>query len=216
MKYKKSTVIVLFLISLLTFLNLYNLKCQGFESLEGKFLESHKDVERRLIVEGKSDLSYHNLKNFLKEKISENFNGEELLEEKERFFSYKISKELSSFELEIYNEEESSFRIIYFTKNNKENLEEVKKNINHLLEEVSYDLRYFKEVKGRIDIQGNLEEVLDKELNAVGVKKYTPLKINNGYTGKAELANSNINFAICTYEKNSYMVIGEPIIVSTY
>ncbi|QLY79226.1 hypothetical protein [Clostridium intestinale] len=216
MKYKKYAMVVLFLFSLLTFLNLYNLKCQGFQSLEGKFLENHKDVERTLIVEGKSYLNNRDFKDLIKSKMNSEFYGEKSLEENTTSFSYKILNELDDIQVDVYNDEKKSFRIIYSTKNKKENLEEVKKNINHLLEEVSYDVRYFKELKGRIDIQGDLEEVLDKELKAVGIKSYTSLKINNGYTGKAELANSTINFAICTYEKNSYMVIGEPLIVSTY
>jgi len=143
MKYKKYAMVVLFLFSLLTFLNLYNLKCQGFQSLEGKFLENHKDVERTLIVEGKSYLNNRDFKDLIKSKMNSEFYGEKSLEENTTSFSYKILNELDDIQVDVYNDEKKSFRIIYSTKNKKENLEEVKKNINHLLEEVSYDVRYF-------------------------------------------------------------------------
>lgn len=216
MKYKKIGVIVLFLFSILTFLNLYNLKLQRFESVERKFSEEYNEVEKRLIIEGKSKLDLEAFKNVFKDDIMINFYNFSDIKKNEEELSYKSQDESKSFKMDIFIEEEINFRAIYTTKHNKENLEEVKKNINHLLEKVSYNLRYFKELKGRIYVQDDLDKVLDKELKAVGIKRYSFLKINNGYTGKAELTNSNINFAICTYEKDSYVVIGEPLIVSTY
>ncbi|WP_238885814.1 hypothetical protein [Clostridium sp. YIM B02551] len=212
----KIKLLVLFLTSLLTFLNFYNLKCQGFQSLQNKFLESHNDVERSLVIEGKSNEKYENLSEYLFKNISNDYNGELTNEKSANSKILKINSQNFNMEIQVFNENKSSFRIIFSTKNKKENLEAVKKNINYLLKEKAFDLRYFQEIKGRIEIEEDMKKTLNKQFESLGIKKYSLLKISNGYTGEAELGNSTINFAICTYEKKSYIIIGEPIIISTY
>jgi hypothetical protein len=212
----KIKLLVLFLASLLTFLNFYNLKCQGFQSLQNKFIENHNEVQRSLVIEGKSNEKYENLSEYLSKNISNDYDGELKDEKSTNSEVSTIHSKIFDIEIQVFNENKSSFRIIFSTKNKKENLEAVKKNINYLLKEKAFDLRYFEEIKGRIEIEEDMRKTLDMQLESLGIKKYSLLKINNGYTGEAELGNSTINFAICTYEKKSYIIIGEPIIISTY
>ncbi|MEQ8153376.1 MAG: hypothetical protein ABRQ25_00575 [Clostridiaceae bacterium] len=216
MYYKKIKFFVLFFVILLTFLNLCNLRCRGYENLQKKFLERHEDIELTLIIEGKSIENYKNFGKYMIENIPENFEGSYKSEQRENSDEIKGVGNNFNMGVEIYNESPVSFRIVYSTKNKKENLEAVKKYINYLLKEKAYELRYFQEIKGRIEIEDNLRETLINELKSLGIEKYSLLKLSNGFTGKAESGNNTINFAICTYEKKSYIIIGEPIIISTY
>jgi hypothetical protein len=49
------------------------------------------------------------------------------------------------------------------------------------------------------------------------IRKINILKINNGYTGTGYLSNGEkINFALVKYNTGSYIIIGTPIIFTTY
>jgi hypothetical protein len=57
----------------------------------------------------------------------------------------------------------------------------------------------------------------DKLVNENYIRKINILKINNGYTGTGYLSNGEkINFALVKYNTGSYIIIGTPIIFTTY
>ena len=74
--------------------------------------------------------------------------------------------------------------------------------------------RYFKYIKGKIN---NTEEGLDIINKVQNIKDINALDIHNGYVGTAKLQDGErVNFAVSNYDKGTYLVIGTPIIFSTY
>ncbi|MDY4079703.1 MAG: hypothetical protein SOY42_13150 [Clostridium sp.] len=93
-------------------------------------------------------------------------------------------------------------------------------NINKLIKELiklqnnnGNDIRYFSYIKSRVN---NIEETLKNLENNKNLKGMQTININNGYTGIAKYKNEKINFAINNYDTGSYLVIGTPIIFTTY
>ena len=74
--------------------------------------------------------------------------------------------------------------------------------------------RYFKYIKGKIN---NTEEGLNLITKVQNIKDINALDIHNGYVGTAKLQDGErVNFAVSNYDKGTYLVIGTPIIFSTY
>ena len=67
-----------------------------------------------------------------------------------------------------------------------------------------------------IAIISNIEETLKDVKNNENLKGVQTININNGYAGIAKYKNEKINFAINNYDTGSYLVIGTPIIFTTY
>ena len=93
-------------------------------------------------------------------------------------------------------------------------------NINKLIKELielknnnGNDIRYFSYIKSKVS---NIEETLKYVENNKNLKGVRTININNGYTGIAKYKNEKINFAINNYDTGSYLVIGTPIIFTTY
>lgn len=97
---------------------------------------------------------------------------------------------------------------------------EKENNINKLMKELiklqnnnGNDIRYFSYIKSKVS---NIEETLKDVENNKSLKDVRIININNGYTGIAKYKNEKINFAINNYDTGSYLVIGTPIIFTTY
>ena len=74
--------------------------------------------------------------------------------------------------------------------------------------------RYFKYVKGKIN---NTEEGLYIVEETKRIKDIDTLDIHDGYVGTGKLQDGErVNFAVSNYDKGTYLVIGTPIIFSTY
>ena len=95
------------------------------------------------------------------------------------------------------------------------------KNIQNLMKELTElqgnnvsEKRYFKYVKGRINDKENALDIIEstKEL-----KHIDTLDIRNGYVGTAVLDDRDrVNFAVSTYNTGTYLIVGTPIIFTTY
>lgn len=80
-------------------------------------------------------------------------------------------------------------------------------------------VQYFTFVKGKISGQDKDESIykVSRELKNLGATKVNYLPINSGFTGVAKFDNnSTLNFAICQYMSETYLIIGTPIIFTTY
>lgn len=104
--------------------------------------------------------------------------------------------------------------IILINQDSKKNLSTLMKELTKLQTNNIYDVQYFKYVKGRID---NIDDALDKIENTKELKDINTLYIHNGYVGTAILYNGGrVNFTVSTYDTGSYLIIGVPIIFTTY
>ena len=79
------------------------------------------------------------------------------------------------------------------------------------------NLRYFEEVKGRINNNSYTVKDLNIDLKSLGISENEYLKINNGTCGKITLDNGKkLTYSISDYESGKYLIIGTPMIFSTY
>lgn len=113
-----------------------------------------------------------------------------------------------------YNEKfgcKVEIKIVNYEKEN--NINKLMKELIELQNNNGNDKKYFSYIKSRIN---NIEETLKDVKNNKNLKDVRTININNGYTGIAKYKNEKINFAINNYDTGSYLVIGTPIIFTTY
>ena len=88
------------------------------------------------------------------------------------------------------------------------------KELTELQTKCAKDIRYFQYIKGKIN---NKNITIDKIKKIQEMKNINTLDIHNGYVGTANLYNGErVNFSVCTYNTGSYLVIGTPVIFTTY
>ncbi len=102
-------------------------------------------------------------------------------------------------------------KIVNYEKRN--NVNKLINNLIKLQNSAAKNIRYFSYIKGKVS---NIEETLKEIKNNKDLKDIKTVNINNGYTGTAKYKNEKINFAINNYDTGSYIIIGTPIIFTTY
>ena len=102
-------------------------------------------------------------------------------------------------------------KIVNYEKRN--NVNKLMNNLIKLQNSAAKNIRYFSYIKGKVS---NIEETIKEIKNNKDLKDIKTVNINNGYTGTAKYKNEKINFAINNYDTGSYIIIGTPIIFTTY
>lgn len=130
-------------------------------------------------------------------------------------------------EINVSNYKNEKIKVLLYKENNKTIVEEEiinynsSKKLSELMQELtnlqtkySKDLRYFQYIKGKIN---NKDSTIDKINSIREMKNINTLEIHNGYVGTANIYDGErVNFSVCTYNTGSYLVIGTPIIFTTY
>ena len=113
----------------------------------------------------------------------------------------------------IYNLNNKYKVVIELVNKSKDNkLNDLKKEITKLQVNNSYNDRYYSYQKEKINNEKEIKKVLDKKIS----NKET-LKIHNGYVGKGQLIDGEkVNYAIVNYKTGGYIIIGTPMIFTTY
>lgn len=115
----------------------------------------------------------------------------------------------------VYSTGEKTLVEIIITNFDKENnLSKLMKELTKLQEVNASNIRYFQYVKGKLS---NTEGIKREIQNTLDLKDINTLDIHNGYVGTADLYNGErVNFAVSSYDTGTYLIIGTPIIFSTY
>ena len=112
---------------------------------------------------------------------------------------------------------DSNNTIVYFTiiNCNKEiTISNLMKELTKLQGKNIFDIRYFQYIKGKIN---NIDEKLDKIKSLHQISKIDTLDIHNGYVGMAYLKSGHrVNIALNSYDTGNYLIIGTPVIFTTY
>ncbi|SFC32833.1 hypothetical protein [Clostridium uliginosum] len=92
----------------------------------------------------------------------------------------------------------------------------LKKILKELKNKDTEDMQTFLYYKGEINQEKN-KNFVDEVINLEYLKDIDVIEINNGYTGTGILkSGEKVNFALANYNTNSYIIIGTPIIFTTY
>lgn len=207
---KKKVYAIFVLITLL--LNIEAIPINNFSSVEKKVNEISEFVENGVKVEYTTLNSIEEEIKILELKLRKNLNKYQI-EFKDNSLNIQTDNDLyiiNVFQKNIYTKVDIS--IINYDKDI--NLNILINRLHNLKDNKSNNLRYFQYVKGKIN---NKEEMTNKLKETKELKNINTLKIHNGYVGTASLYNGErVNYTISSYDTGSYLIIGTPIIFTTY
>ena len=207
---KKKVYAIFVLITLL--LNIEAIPINNFSSVEKKINEISEFVENGVKVEYTTSNSIEEEIKILELKLGKILNKYQI-EFKDNSLNIQTDNELyiiNVFQKNIYTKVDIS--IINYDKDI--NLDTLMNRLRNLKDNKSNNLRYFQYVKGKIN---NKEEMANKLKETKELKNINTLKIHNGYVGTASLYNGErVNYTISSYDTGSYLIIGTPIIFTTY
>lgn len=137
------------------------------------------------------------------------------------FFSVEKNKENFNFKISINKElSYSQVAIEIIDKKGIMDIESVKKVLDKLLDNTTNNSRYFSYVKGKIESNNELAQYENELINIIGdskIQKNDTLLMNNGVTGSMVLKNKyELNYSIMKYGEDIYLIIGTPVIFTTY
>jgi hypothetical protein len=165
----------------------------------------------KLQYKTKNDINSENLriKEYLTQNISENY--KELQTDQ-----FEVDNNDYNINAKFWGENQYTYVEVTITnKNPKLSTVDLKNMLRKLenknLESMQYFIYY--ECKG---ITGN-KDSLDKFIDQNNIQHVQLLEISNGYTGTGYLKDGNkVNFALIRYNTGSHIIIGTPIIFTTY
>lgn len=213
MKYK-ICLIFGFLFSIITIgsFPLIDWSYSDFYVIEKEVKENTEFVESGVKVEYESNLIKGDILKSLEEILRDKYNLSNLIIKDDQI---QLKTEDVTIVANVYENNKKTIVDVEMTNFSKE------KKILNLMQELSQLLvnnsdkpRYFKYIKGRIF---NEDNGLDLIKSIQKIKDIDTLEIHNGYVGTAKLHDGErVNFAVSNYDKGTYLVIGTPIIFSTY
>lgn len=186
--------------------------CNDFSLIEKLVKDTSCFVESGVKVEYESDLSADKTINSILKKVKQNYSDESIYIANNEI---SLKNDISEIKINVYDRGDKTLVEAIITNFTKE------KKILNLIQELSQlqvntsnRPRYFKYVKGKIN---NTEEGLYIVEETKRIKDIDTLDIHDGYVGTGKLQDGErVNFAVSNYDKGTYLVIGTPIIFSTY
>ncbi|MGG7176918.1 hypothetical protein ACQPU1_04980 [Clostridium paraputrificum] len=208
--------ICLILVFLFSFINLGAIPqkelVNSFISIESEIKGYSNFLESGVKVEYKSNLKKEKEFEKLKDNIISFYKNEDIIAKDDNIQVNKILKKIN---INIYEEnDKTQVEITLINYDSEKSLSKLMKELTKLQTNNAIEVRYFKYVKGRIN---NTEEALEAIKNTSYLKDIETLDIHNGNVGTAILYDGErVNFVISSYDTGSYLIIGTPIIFTTY
>lgn len=213
MKVKVSIIILI----LLSFFNIgavssSNIKSSSFSSMESACINKSQFIENGSKIQYKSKNSIDNEKNRIKEYIIDKFtvNYYDLENNETKFINDDMQ-----IETDLWNDDKYTYAVITIVNNNTDyKTEELISILKELENEDFIEMQCYQYYKGRIS-----SDKEDEYINDIFSSIYNAdiISINNGYTGSGYCTDGEkINFAISNYDTGNYVIIGTPIIFTTY
>ncbi|NFO03934.1 hypothetical protein JW813_02360 [Clostridium botulinum] len=212
MRFKYSLfVLILFLFFNMAVISAKDINNESFYNLENSIVNESYFEENGLKVQFKINKNINSEQIFLKEYLIYELKGKYTKVDDKSFnvSSEDIKACINLWEADNYTYVEINL-INTNSKYNTKHLEEIVENITkNKVEDVQIFLYY----KGRIDNDKSLNDFND----LTSLTNLNMLSISNGYTGTgiSELG-EKMNFALVSYNDRSYIIIGTPIIFTTY
>lgn len=189
--------------SLLNNLNLEDIK----EQVKEDFIFQENGVRSVYRVNAKKKDVIEDVKKVLKSNLNK-----EVQEDND-----EINIRTSSEELNLKFISNNNDTMVYFTiinYNEEIAISNLMKELTKLQGKNIFDIRYFQYIKGKIN---NIDEKLDKIKSLHQINKIDTLNIHNGYVGMAYLKGAQrVNIALNSYDTGNYLIIGTPVIFTTY
>ena len=187
-------------------------KINCFNDLEYACINNSKFVENGIKIQYKTKKDKQNEIYRINQYFSNGnvYNCEQLAENKIKLYDKDIKIEIESWA-------DSKYSYVTMTLVNNNELyrtEDLLGVFKELINKECEDIQYYRYYKGKVTSNSE-EEYMDNISNCIS--KFQILELSNGYTGSGYCTNGEkINFTISNYDTGAYMIIGTPIIFTTY
>ena len=156
----------------------------------------------------------------------ENINGYIKIEdftsivEKENEIYLNISKEQFDLDISLI-EENSKLRVqVVIVSKNRIDFNNIKECFQFIHNKNMKNIKYYTYIKGNIRENNNIDEIEEKLIKSIGkskVKETKRINLEKGTTGIINLKSDyQFNYSIMTYEEDRKLILGTPIIFTTY
>ena len=140
--------------------------------------------------------------------------------EKENEIYLNTSKEQFNLDINLIEENSKSRIQIVIVSKNRIDFNNIKEYFQVIHNKNMKNIKYYTYIKGNIRENNNIDEIEEKLIKSIGkskVKKNKRINLEKGTTGIINLKSDyQFNYSIMTYEEDRKLILGTPIIFTTY
>ncbi|HHL2032610.1 hypothetical protein P5E41_00285 [Clostridium perfringens] len=140
--------------------------------------------------------------------------------EKENEIYLNTSKEQFNLDINLIEENSKSRIQIVIVSKNRIDFNNIKEYFQVIHNKNMKNIKYYTYIKGNIRENNNIDEIEEKLIKSIGkskVKESKRINLEKGTTGIINLKSDyQFNYSIMTYEKDRKLILGTPIIFTTY
>ncbi|MDK0615488.1 hypothetical protein P5E77_11590 [Clostridium perfringens] len=140
--------------------------------------------------------------------------------EKENEIYLNTSKEQFNLDINLIEENSKSRVQIVIVSKNRIDFNDIKEYFQVIHNKNMKNIKYYTYIKGNIRENNNIDEIEEKLIKLIGkskVKESKRINLEKGTTGIINLKSDyQFNYSIMTYEEDRKLILGTPIIFTTY
>ncbi|WP_415336409.1 hypothetical protein [Clostridium perfringens] len=140
--------------------------------------------------------------------------------EEENEIYLNTSKEQFNLDINLIEENSKSRVQIVIVSKNRIDFNDIKEYFQVIHNKNMKNIKYYTYIKGNIRENNNIDEIEEKLIKSIGkskVKKNKRINLEKGTTGIINLKSDyQFNYSIMTYEEDRKLILGTPIIFTTY
>ncbi|GAA0065275.1 MAG: hypothetical protein E6748_11750 [Clostridium perfringens] len=140
--------------------------------------------------------------------------------EKENEIYLNTSKEQFDLDINLIEENSKSRIQIVIISKNRIDFNNIRKYFQVIHNKNMKNIKYYTYIKGNIRENNNIDEIEEKLIESIGKSKIKEIKrinLEKGTTGIINLKSDyQFNYSIMTYEEDRKLILGTPIIFTTY
>ncbi|EJT6163628.1 hypothetical protein P5E64_06365 [Clostridium perfringens] len=140
--------------------------------------------------------------------------------EKENQIYLNTSKEQFNLDINLIEENSKSRVQIVIVSKNRIDFNDIKEYFQVIHNKNMKNIKYYTYIKGNIRENNNIDEIEEKLIKSIGkskIKESKRINLEKGTTGIINLKSDyQFNYSIMTYEEDRKLILGTPIIFTTY
>ncbi|NGU65595.1 hypothetical protein [Clostridium perfringens] len=140
--------------------------------------------------------------------------------EKENEIYLNTSKEQFNLDINLIEENSKSRIQIVIVSKNRIDFNNIKEYFQVIHNKNMKNIKYYTYIKGNIRENNNIDEIEEKLMESIGkskIKEKQRVNLEKGTTGIINLKSDyQFNYSIMTYEEDRKLILGTPIIFTTY
>ena len=140
--------------------------------------------------------------------------------EKENEIYLNTSKEQFNLDINLIEENSKSRIQIVIVSKNRIDFNNIKEYFQVIHNKNMKNIKYYTYIKGNIRENNNIDEIEEKLIESIGkskIKEKQRINLEKGITGIINLKSDyQFNYSIMTYEEDRKLILGTPIIFTTY